>query len=398
MCKVIVHNQTQAELGDAEIKRHTVADILRFMWDNYLGTHIVRDVERKEVEKALLCRSGLNGVFIYICASCGESAYQLLGCNSRICASCGKRYTDQWAKSLSKAMFKVIHRHFVLSVPSQIWPYLKENRALWKTYMDSAIETCNDYFPKIMKNHLIRPGCIVVLHPFGKDMKFQPHLHVIATEGGFLGNDFVPKKFFPARQFAKCWQYHVSKNLQQAGMPNSLFSELYKKYDGFYVWIHKNGTIYDPKDIAKYLGRYVRHPAIANSRILEFDEKTVKFYYNDVRDNGTTRHEVTMEINEFISALIQHIPDRQFKMIRYYGVYARRAKKTFYKSSLQSSIASTVQDTLYMTGWKFKPMCPHCGGFLCFIGFQKIPPPDDHYHWDIKNSDLVRWKNLSMKN
>ena len=323
--------------------------------------------------------------------NCSEIVYQFLGCNSRMCSSCGKRYADQWAKSLSKAMFKVPHRHFVMSVPSQIWPYLKENKALWKIYMDSAIDACNDYFPKIMRNPHIRPGAIVVLHPFGKDMKFQPHLHVIVTEGGFVGDKFVRNTFFPAREFARSWQYHVSKKLQESGLPNKLFTELYKKYNGFYVWVHRAGRIEDVKDVARYLGRYVRHPAIANSRITGFDGKNVTFFYEEYRNFEITRHYVTMSSDEFISALIQHIPPKQFKMIRYYGTYGRRRKGMF-SSMAQSSIASTVQDTLYMPRWKMKPRCPHCNGMLTLLSFEKIPPPEDCFHYDVKKENLVIWQ------
>ena len=36
-----------------------------------------------------------------------------------------------------------------------------------------------------------------------------------------------------------------------------------------------------------------------------------------------------MKIEDFMLALLQHIPDRQFKMIRHYGTYSRRTKKIY---------------------------------------------------------------------
>jgi len=397
-----VNTTQQLEITHLEIKRiPTVTDILTFSWEEYANSHETREVERQEVQKALSCRS--DRVFTYQCTECKETVYQLLGCNSRLCSRCGKRYNDQWAVSLSKAMFQVPHRHFVLSIPSQLWPYLKADRSLWKDYMDSAMDTCADYFPKIMHNPGIEPGVIVILHPFGKDMKFQPHLHIIVTEGGFDGKGrFVPKTFFPARPFSKTWQYHVLTNLRKAGVPNALISEMFAKYKGgFYVWVHRAGTIRKPKDVAKYIGRYVRHPAIANSRITGFDGKTVEFFYetdnkynNDDGENAgivTERHNIAMPVNDFIAALIQHIPGRQFKMVRYYGAYARRHKRVFKQYASQSSIASTVQDTIYMTGRKFKPICPNCGGYLVFCGYETIPPPGDFLHWQPRSDRMVEW-------
>lgn len=47
-------------------------------------------------------------------------------------------------------MFKVPHRHIVLSIASELWPYLEGNWDLLKVYQDSAIDALNDYLPKAM--------------------------------------------------------------------------------------------------------------------------------------------------------------------------------------------------------------------------------------------------------
>jgi len=66
--------------------------------------------------------------------------------------------------------------------------------------------------------------------------------------------------------------------------------------------------------------------AIANTRICGYDGRTVTFWY---LDNDGVKHVVSMGVFAFIEALIQHIADRQFKMIRYYGAYARKWKSRF---------------------------------------------------------------------
>lgn len=379
-----------------KVKSITVGLILRVLWSSYEKMHKVDDVVKREVEKALKCRE--THVRKYFCESCKKYIYQKLGCNSRLCSSCGKRYTDQWSLSLSRAMFNVPHRHFVMSVPSMLWPFLKENRGLWKVYMDSAIETFDDYFPKLMRNRFLKVGIVVVLHPFGKDMKFYPHLHIIVTEGAFTGNGkFIPCKFIPALGFIKCWQFHVLGKLQKAGLPNQVATELYRKYPkGFYVWLHRKGRIESPRKVAKYLGRYVRHPAISNKRIVYFDGHTVKFYYTEWFQGSDARwirkdRYVEMEAFEFVTALIQHIPKNQFKMIRYYGAYARRSKGKFAKCSSLSGIAFSKQVSLKWFEHRFVPKCPYCGGSLVFVGFETIPPPGDEFHWVIDDKDLVIW-------
>ena len=351
----------------------TVKIILAFCWFYYTRTHYVRDIEAKEVSKALGCYGHNNGCFVYICKDCGEYVFQSLGCNSRICSCCGKRHADQWAINLSKRMFKVPHRHIVLSIASELWPYLEGNWDLLKVYQDSAIDALNDYLPKAMGED-IRVGVIVILHTYGKSMNFQAHLHLIMTEGGFNSrNEFVPKVYIHANGFAECWKHHVCTNLCRAGVPNKVTNWCFRN-KRFYVWVHKDGRIKHPRLIAKYLGRYVRHPVIANSRIDFFDKERglVGFHYED---HNKVRHDIVMPVDDFITALIRHIPPPQFKMIRYYGAYARGTKKRF-KEYLQSSIEQTK---LMRYGVELPERilkCPFCGGELEFVMYMKKGPPE----------------------
>lgn len=347
--------------------------ILAFCWIYYVENNSVRAVVLKEVEKTLNCYSDKNGCFVYYCRHCEKYIFQRMGCNSRLCSCCGKRYADQWALSLSKSMFQVPHRHIVISIPDILWPFLKEDRSRWKDYMDCAIELCNDYFSQLVNGN-IKVGVIVVLHPFGKDMKNQPHLHLIITEGGFdKSGRFIPKYFIPADGFRKKWQYHVLKKFQEIGLDNNIATLCYEKYrKGFYAWVHRDGRISHPRLIARYLGRYVRHPAIANSRIDWFnkEESTVGFHYDDHKKR---RHDVTMGTDEFIIALVQHIPPPQFKMIRYYGAYARRTKAKYGARAL----SSIKQLNLIHFGLEKITKCPYCGKKLEFIAYLPKPPPPD---------------------
>jgi hypothetical protein len=358
----------------------SVKQILLGSWDKYLLSNSVLDYQVKEVEKAMSCYGSSRGCFVYYCANCDNYIFMTMGCNGRLCSCCGKRYADQWSHSLSGAMFPVAHRHFVMSVPDALWPFLRDWNVL-KVYMGAAVECFNDYFSKVLHRDVL-VGVIVVLHPFGKDMKFQPHLHLLVTEGGFdRRNNFVPLIFIPADGFRKSWQFRVLKKLQFAGLSNELASRMYKKYPkGFYVWLHLRGRIKHPKVIGKYVGRYVRHPAIANSRIYFYDGNIVKFFYTNNEDK---RVDVVMTVEQFITALIQHIPPPQFKMIRYYGAYARKAKGK-YGAKTRSGI---TQLTLFSFGVEKMKYCPFCHNLLEFVWYCKKPPPETPK----EQKELLNW-------
>ena len=131
-------------------------------------------------------------------------------------------------------------------------------------------------------------------------MKFNPHLHIITNLNKPLN-----------KKFNKVWRRTVL---------NSLKIKSSKYYYGYYV--NSSKTI-SKKQIAKYTGRYLRHPAIANSRIIKYKNNKITFFYKE----NNNKVIVTKSINNFITSLIQHIPPKQFKVIRYYGAYCRNQRR-----------------------------------------------------------------------
>lgn len=129
-----------------------------------------------------------------------------------------------------------------------------------------------------------------------------------------------------------------------------------------------------------YIGRYIRRPAIALHRIEEYDGQYVTFRYHDKKDNQEKLERIT--VKEFITRLIVHIPDEQFKTIRYYGVYSRRIKTlckkliTVWEKEARKWIVK-VKKTVTRRKWEQRikeqtgkdPMvCPHCQSYYEYKG------------------------------
>ena len=95
---------------------------------------------------------------------------------------------------------------------------------------------------------------------------------------------------------------------------------------------------------------------------------------------------VSMDVFEFIESLIQHIPDRQFKMIRYYGAYARRWKSRF-NVYVQESI---TQSKLGDFPKNRDICCPVCGEKMEFVMYRKTGPPSK----SVFGEKIVDWHHL----
>jgi len=362
---VVIH-ATQINQTKKESKAFlSVKSIFQDHWLSYKTSHNPRQVEIEEVEKMLSCR---QKYFVCYCKKCNSYAFVQLGCNSRICSNCGKRYTDAWADRLANKVAKnIVHRHFTFSLPVELREPIKQNRKLQKIISDSAYETIKKMFFHALKKNVI-PGVIGVVHPFGKSLIFNPHVHCIVTEGGYDNQGkFIPLgKYISYDAFHKKWKYEILHALKKY-LPKEFIDFLFDKYPNGFVAYLKPERIISSKRLAQYIGRYVRHPAIANSRIIAYNGEAVKFYYKDHQD---IIHYKIMLADDFISAIIQHIPDKNFRLVRYYGAYSRRKKPAIKQSIIRQKILTDFDN-------KREFHCSKCNEIMEIVLFCDKPPPKD---------------------
>lgn len=74
----------------------------------------------------------------------------------------------------------------------------------------------------------------------------------------------------------------------------------------------------------QYAIRYTGKPAMAESRILDYDGEYITFWYQRHEDNQFVTERI--HVYDFFKRLIIHIPDQNFKTVRYYGIYSKKYK------------------------------------------------------------------------
>jgi hypothetical protein len=280
-----------------------------------------------------------------------------------VCSACGKVYADEWAQQLASRLFNVTHRHITFTLPAELWPILEAEPAWRKVLFGAANRTLR----KVLK---AEPGIVMVLHPYGKDLKVNYHLHVLVTEGGLnAAGEWESQAFLNYAALRKLWQYECLIALRavmtRSAETNKLIDRLFRTYQkGFYV--HAEPRVEEGQGISRYIGRYIRHPAIADARIVAYDGITVTFFYED---HEGLRHEQRWPVLEFIHGVVRHIPPRQFKMVRYFGLYAPR--KAAQVQALLQHIGQMVGRVVRRLSWRARiqrdfdhdPLqCSRCGG------------------------------------
>jgi len=126
----------------------------------------------------------------------------------------------------------------------------------------------------------------------------------------------------------------------------------------------------DAQKAAKYVGRYIARPAIAESRIQSYDLETVTFTYED-HETGETKSEI-LPVLQFIGRLVMHIPKKGYQMVKRYGLYARHIKPLFSKALELMRKAKQLLFSFFSTRdtWRHRIinrfqkdplLCPKCG-------------------------------------
>jgi hypothetical protein len=298
-------------------------------WDRFVEKHgnRVRTNVIKEVDKFRTCGTYENGFKLFVCEGRHDVRKIAFRCKGRFCTSCSNGETEEWGRLMAEDMLQVSHRHVIFTIDEGLRNIFLQHREMLKPFMDEAVKLIQEWFKKKCK---VVPGIIAGLHTFGSRINFNPHIHMLVTMGGMKKDgEWKVYDYIPFPMLRKQWQTVVLKLIRRtvSGEEKKQIQPLLQKAysenkEGFYIYAPKQkGNV---REQLKYIGRYLRRPAIALHRIEEYDGQFVTFRYYDKTEQKEKRETVSVE--EFIARLIRHIPDEQFKLIRHYGVYSRKLK------------------------------------------------------------------------
>lgn len=328
----------------------------------------------ENVDKMIHCGDPSFGGAMYGCPHCGKLKFVPFRCHSRFCPTCGNKYAMERTTSISFKMIPVQHRHCVFTIDENLRSFFLNDRSLLDCLFHAVESVISRMFFELNKSKNFTPGFILVLHTFGRDLKWNPHIHCLLSEGGYSDDGFWRDVHY--------FNYTYLRNSFRTVLLNEMESRIgpsfkkikalcYKEHkDGFYVYANPNHC--DSKAVAKYIGRYLGRPVIATSRIDHYDGDFVTFHYNRHEDDKYVVE--TVPVMNFISRLIQHIPEKHFKMIRYGGLYARHREidhsliRIISKEKHHIFRSFNKWRTAILSAFGYDPLiCPDCGHSMNFL-------------------------------
>jgi hypothetical protein len=277
----------------------------------------------ENVDRMIHCGDPSFGGAMYVCSHCGNMKFVPFRCKSRFCPTCGVKYCQDRSTSMSFKLIRCTHRHCVFTIDEDLRHFFLEDRSLLDCLFQAVRSVILRMFHKMNKSQNFVPGFICVLHTFGRPLEWNPHIHCLISEGGLSDAGFWRTvKHFNYTLLRKSFQTALLDELESHIGPSFKQTKalIYRKdKNGFYVYAKPN--LCDTDTVIKYISRYLGRPVIALKRIDSYDGENVTFHYNRHEDNAYIQR--TLPALDFMNLLIQHIPEKNFKMTRYYGLYAR---------------------------------------------------------------------------
>jgi hypothetical protein len=188
-----------------------------------------------------------------------------------------------------------------------------------------------------------QPGITSVLHTWGQQLSFHPHVHCIVSGGGTnAANEWIPAKkskygsLFPVQALEQVYKAYFLKQMRKLKTDG----KLRLSYEQEQHWkallnvlfnatwiVYAKQPFGGPQQVVEYLGRYTHKVAISNHRIKKVDEQgNVTFDYKDYAD-GNKKKAMTLTAQEFIRRFEQHILPFRYCKIRHYGYLGNNRRK-----------------------------------------------------------------------
>jgi hypothetical protein len=239
-------------------------------------------------------------------------------------------------------------------------------QALFRASAEALKKLARD--PRLLGTDL--PGFTAVLHTWGRQLQYHPHIHYLVPGGGVSPdrNSWLATSanfFLPVEALSPIFRAKFRAEMEKAGLLDQVPSEVWQQ-----DWVVHCQPVGDGSRALQYLARYLFRVALANSRILACQNGVVTFSFRD-KKTGASR-QVRMKATEFIRRFLDHLLPSGFQKVRHYGFFTPTCALSIERMRLL--IAQTTGSPLLLDLSAPAPLpgpfCPDCGGPLLLLAMR----------------------------
>jgi hypothetical protein len=297
----------------------TLRDIFTAFAPEYLERYpTLPTAHRKAISAIQQCQSGHYGYSLYQCQSCGEKHRVNRSCGNRHCPQCQQHKTQQWLQHHLDKQLPGPHFLITFTVPEVLRPFIRSQQRIAYQAMFQASATALKrlaHDERFIGTAL--PGFTGVLHTWGRQLQYHPHIHYIVPGGG-LSQDrptWRPSRahfFVPVKALSPIYRALFKEERRHAGWLEHIDPQVWT-----IPWnVHSQANHHGHSAFTS-LAPYVFRVAISNRRIVGLTDRTVTFTYRKV---GSARPRTThLDAIEFIRRFLQHVLPDGFMKVRHFG-------------------------------------------------------------------------------
>jgi len=418
------HPQHKGNKNFVSEKKYRLATFFIMWWNIYCKSP--KEFIRPEVYKAanaiMVCRTEVLGVDYYVCPECGEITKVYHNCKNRSCPTCSWIDTIKWAEILKTRIFNIPHRHCVFTLPHSLNGLIKYNK---EEMLNILSRVSADIFKSWFKaRHNIKIGIVTVIHTYGEKKNAHYHTHKLVSWGGmnFDTGDLIEltgkekeyinyehlKKEFRRKYINELEKLYNEKELNHNFKTKTEFKRFIKKLHKHKWQIHLEPPMDTPEEIIRYIARYSKRSCLSEYKITNIEGEFITFKYKDYANRIDPKDPkspakieyLKLHYYDFFPLLLQHVPPPNFRMVRYYGAYARFGNiPEEYKAPIkeEEKLSETIAEE-----WETNEDNPkYCSG--CNVGkvyvdtlFDKRPKSERTEPFDITKHKHIFRKRLSI--
>jgi hypothetical protein len=297
----------------------TLRDIFTAFAPEYLERYPQLPLAHRKVISAIQhCQSGHYGHSLSQCPTCGGQHRVNHSCGNRHCPQCQQHKTQQWLAHHLEQQLPGPHFLRTFPVPETLRPFIRSHQRLAYQALLQASATA---LKRLAKDERFLgtdlPGFTGVLHTWGRQLQYHPHIHSIVPGGGLSADrtTWLPSRanfLVPVKALSPIYRALFKAEMGQAGLLEYIDPQVWTL-----PWnVHSRAKPHGHSAFT-YLVPYVFKVSISNSRIVGLKDRTVTFAYRKV---GSTRPcTAHLDVMEFLRRFLQHVLPDGFQKVRHFG-------------------------------------------------------------------------------
>lgn len=338
-----------------ELYRHTLG-----LWRYHLTDVIYRYLD---------CGDYQAGFARVRCDACGNEYLLPFSCKRRhFCPSCHQKRVIEFGEFILEEILQPVpHRHWVFAIPKRLRPFFMFDRTLLADLSRAAWNVLSLYLKSAVKTNDAAPGAIIAIQSFGDFNNFNPHCHIICSDGCFDGDGEFTRVAFPSgKDLEEAFRVEILTLLERKGKitPDVVDNMMSWPHSGFHVYCG-DAIWSDEKESLEKLACYIIRASFSSERMTYIPAacsptgKAQVIYRS--KDGFETK---TFSALDWLAKLLTHVPNKGEHVVRYYGFYSSRSRGIRKKlSGVSETVSADGVDGVGVSADEVKKVSAHAKAF-----------------------------------